>query len=77
STVNRASAATVPRAATPTDQTQRSSSRRSIDFVRLWSNLLSLLVLAIGASVAWRVLSPTSFAQFWDQLPLPQQERSR
>lgn len=76
STVNRATAATVPRAATPTAQTQRSSSRRSIDFVRLWSNLLSLLVLAVGASVAWRVVSPTSFAQFWDQLPLPQQERS-
>lgn len=39
--------------------------------LRVWlTNLVSLAVVLVAIAIAWRWISPTSFNQFWNQLPI-------
>jgi len=61
-------AATVSRPVAYPAQRRRRSGRSLL--IGLVSNLISLIVLAITVSAVWSVVSPASFKQFWQQLPI-------
>lgn len=52
-----------------TAQRQRSQSR-SRQFFRSLSNLVSIAILLLVIAAIWRFVSPTSFQQFWQKLPI-------
>jgi len=72
----KAQAASASRSAMPavtpgayTAKRQRSQSR-SRYFMGVLSSIGSLVVLLVVIAIGWNLVSPTSFAQFWNSLPI-------
>ncbi|MDX2245116.1 MAG: PIN domain-containing protein [Leptolyngbyaceae cyanobacterium bins.302] len=68
-TSTTAAASTAVRPGMYTAKRQRSS-LRSRQFFSLLSNLVSLVILLVVLAAIWRFVSPASFNQFWQNLPI-------
>jgi hypothetical protein len=55
--------------------TRQRRNLRSAQISRLLSSVVTWLVVAIAIAVVWRVVHPSSFQQFWRQLPIVGKQR--
>lgn len=62
-----------PSRSQPVRPAPASSRRPSLRLQQTFYNLVSLALLALVIGGIWRVVSPATFARFWQQLPIPAQ----